>query len=977
MALSNIVWIDFKINDILELNTNENIKFLKELKSLINFKVKCFNDLYESMNYLKTIKYEETFIIVSRNLFTKLILNLKKNSSDLYINPKIIVFTQSEDFVKSYLDIQENYKYFTTTSFKKLKKYILNSSKIKEILLNEEDKDNMIFDFDLIDNKEKLILPILFKMLIKINPKDNINNIPLELLANNYSRSYYDDYSKLRELYKIIKDKDDNNINDSSKEETKNDKIKNINKIIDNDKKNEYLSYIKVLFEGIKLKSKSLSSSNNILYRVGFLSNDFINEIKNNLNNKKDGLPGIILFTKSFLTFTKDEIIANHPLDLNKNVQLFRVLFILEEDNRIDYSLLTRIDFEDKVLFLPFSSFEIKNISKKNSNYKYEIKLSYLGRYFENFKNDEKITGNKIPDSKFQDEIIKFGLIDKDNKNINIKKLLEKYDEYKNEYQKDYKNIEIIKNEIIKTNTKKEKKNLIIGEIYVNKDNKKIRIINSCDLNNRANKEEIERIKITIDGKLLDKFSYFYKFNKKGKYIIEYKFESNIEKTCYMFSECEALTYLDLTNLKSDSITDMSSMFSGCKLLQKIIFFDFKTDNVTDMSYLFSGCKSLKNIDLSEFNTEKVTNMNNMFEGCELLENIDSYEINAKNVTNMSNMFYECKSLSNLDFSNFKNFEQLTDISSMFSGCLSLNNINLSNLITKNITDMSFLFSGCKSLKNIDLSNFNTENIIKMNNMFSGCEALTNLDLSYFKNTKILNDVSYLFSGCKSLENINISNLNTQNVNNMSHMFAGCELLKNIIDLAKINTENVIYMNNMFYECKSLSNLDLSSFQNTEKLIDISSMFSGCESLIDINLSKLNTKNVIDMSYMLFGCKSLKNIDLSNFNTENVSDMSWMFSGCKSLIDINLSNFKVNHINNISSMFAGCKKLETINLSQLSTEDDTKMSCIFFGCKALTKVNLLLFNTINEINLFSMFSGSKPSIECNNKEAKEAMSKEL
>ena len=75
-------------------------------------------------------------------------------------------------------------------------------------------------------------------------------------------------------------------------------------------------------------------------------------------------------------------------------------------------------------------------------------------------------------------------------------------------------------------------------------------------------------------------------------------------------------------------------------------------------------------------------------------------------------------------------------------------------------------------------------------------------------------------------------------------------------------------------------------------------------------------------------------------------------------------------------MFAGCKNLKTIDLSKLKTEDNTNICCIFYGCKVLTEVDLSLFNTKDENNLFSMFS-SKPSIKCNNKEAKEAMIKEL
>ena len=249
---------------------------------------------------------------------------------------------------------------------------------------------------ELIDNKEQLILPILYKMLIKINTKDNENNkTPLELLAKNFLKNYYDDNSKFRELNKVIKD----------------------NNNIENQKK-EYLSYTKILYEGIKLKSLPLGSNSN-LYRGSFLSNEDIDEINKSFDNKNDDLPKAILFTKTFLTFTKDENIENYFLNLNENKELYKVLFKLEKDYRIDYSLSTHTDFENKVLFFPFSSFEIKNITKIEDKH-YEIKLSYLGKYLENFKKDEKIIGNKIPDSKFQDEIIKFGLIDEEYKNINL-----------------------------------------------------------------------------------------------------------------------------------------------------------------------------------------------------------------------------------------------------------------------------------------------------------------------------------------------------------------------------------------------------------------------------------------------------------------------------------------------------------------------------------------------------------------------------
>ena len=50
-----------------------------------------------------------------------------------------------------------------------------------------------------------------------------------------------------------------------------------------------------------------------------------------------------------------------------------------------------------------------------------------------------------------------------------------------------------------------------------------------------SNEKEIkENIEIKINGKLI-KFTYYYQFNKEGKYTIEYSFKNNVTKTCYMF----------------------------------------------------------------------------------------------------------------------------------------------------------------------------------------------------------------------------------------------------------------------------------------------------------------------------------------------------------------------------------------------------------------------------------------------------------
>ena len=254
------------------------------------------------------------------------------------------------------------------------------------------------------------------------------------------------------------------------------------------------------------------------------------------------------------------------------------------------------------------------------------------------------------------------------------------------------------------------KKNIIIGEICIKKDNinEDIQIINSYENCNRnshwrnseedniyANEKEImNNIELKINGKIIE-FTYKYKFKEAGKYIIEYSFNNNLTKTSYMFAACDSLTNLNLLN--------------------------FNTPNVTNMRCMFIGCSSLTNLNLSSFNTENVTELIAMFRGCSSLTNVDLSNFNTKNVINMCEMFEDCESLTNLNLLNFDT-QKVFGMARMFDGCKSLININLSSFNTQNVSMMNFMFNDCISLTSLNLSNFNTQKVIDMRGMFSGCE---------------------------------------------------------------------------------------------------------------------------------------------------------------------------------------------------------------------------------------------------------------
>ena len=281
-------------------------------------------------------------------------------------------------------------------------------------------------------------------------------------------------------------------------------------------------------------------------------------------------------------------------------------------------------------------------------------------------------------------------------------------------------------------------KNIIIGEIYIDKDNinKDIQIINSFENCKRKyewidkqdgykyeNEKEIkENIVIKINEKIIG-FIYYYKFKKEGKYIIEYLFKNNLTKTNHIFFYCKSLTNLDLSNFNTQNVTNMKSMFYYCESLTNLNLSNFNTQNVTNMSKMFAGCESLTNLNLSKFNTQNVTNMMYVFCDCISLTNLNLSNFNTKNVTHMGGMFYNCESLTDLNLSKF-NTQNVIYMWRMFSHCISLTDLNLSNFNTQNVIDMEKMFYNCESLTDLNLSNFNTQNVTDMIWMFYNCKSL-------------------------------------------------------------------------------------------------------------------------------------------------------------------------------------------------------------------------------------------------------------
>ncbi|QDJ27909.1 hypothetical protein BHS01_04915 [Lactococcus paracarnosus] len=170
--------------------------------------------------------------------------------------------------------------------------------------------------------------------------------------------------------------------------------------------------------------------------------------------------------------------------------------------------------------------------------------------------------------------------------------------------------------------------------------------------------------------------------------------------------------------------------------IRKIIFTG-KTQAPENSDSLFSGLSNLTEIvNLTNLDTSQVTDMSHMFIGCKSLKTLDLSQFNTSNVTLTEWMFQDCASLTELNLKSFDT-SKLTKMWMMFSGCASLTSLDLSNFDTKSVVTMGKLFYGCSSLKSVNLSSFDTSQVTNMGEMFQNCTSLTSIDLSSFDTGKV------------------------------------------------------------------------------------------------------------------------------------------------------------------------------------------------------------------------------------------------
>jgi len=455
-----LIWIDELINN------QENLGYLNYIKYNKNLIIKRFINVDEAFNFIfnknesndkdikDKIKFNTIFFLISGRLYPDYFQKLKQRINKITFIPICCIFT-SINRMNQILTNKDEYKEINTPFYnregvkitfidciKGFENYNLFYKKLSKvnhkITINKDyigcltfeliySKNQLVFPFlvnDIMENRMN-ILPekdlISFESFIQNNFKDErilkliipllyIQNLPREIVSKFFIRMYTANTSFYSDINRSLMKKE---------------KI--------------YNTYVKLIYEGLYIGSLK-QSNDEILYRGSKMSRYEVINIRKSFEewkNKKDyNLPSFLLYSRTFLSFTK--IKGKIKQFLGKTDDYFYgIIFILKNTKKVPklYSSNADIEYlsiypdEREVLFFPYTTFCLKNIYEKefeNQNCIF-IELDYLGLYehiYDEFKKDVNFQNNVINSLNFVGfnyikEVIENGLFDLNINNEN------------------------------------------------------------------------------------------------------------------------------------------------------------------------------------------------------------------------------------------------------------------------------------------------------------------------------------------------------------------------------------------------------------------------------------------------------------------------------------------------------------------------------------------------------------------------------
>lgn len=439
---------------------------------------------------------------------------------------------------------------------------------------------------------------------------------------------------------------------------------------------------------------------------------------------------------------------------------------------------------------------------------------------------------------------------------------------------------------------------------------------------------------------------------------------------CGLFYGLNNLSYLNLYNVDTYSVTDMSSLFFGDTKLMSMDLSSFKYNNCRSTSGMFALTMIL-NTNIKNLNTTyKLEDMSYMFAASGLL--CDTiYEMNTDNVIDMRGAFFACMYYALVpQFCTGRNTSNVLYFDYMFAS-VSDNELYLDSFDTRKGISFDYMFAGCSNLQYIYVSekfvnNSGTEPVgpfDRSENIVGGYYDETegqyyefySYDYMDYDTYEVTEDLFYIAGdhmGLLTFDGIMIENFydNFTNESSSGYQEAFRTGIREIVieplsdmeymdhymedsigtsgSISFVLEDDVMHIHyNQTYSDKIYLPGDSSEFFKDmtalEKIIgweyinaymvtDCSQMFAGCTSLVDLDIEDLDLSSATNMADMFNGCTSLRHARIGGIKTYAVTNMDQMFYGCSNLIYLDISGFVTPNLTSMVSTFQNCTRLKMI-----------------------------------------------------------------
>ena len=161
----------------------------------------------------------------------------------------------------------------------------------------------------------------------------------------------------------------------------------------------------------------------------------------------------------------------------------------------------------------------------------------------------------------------------------------------------------------------------------------------------RPNEIHINNIK---QDNIMDKYNFINSTN-----IVKLVWNHAINNCNCLFQDCINIIEIDFSEFDFSTGLYGYQMFYNCKSLTSLNFNSYKrTINIYNLASMFTYCESLTSLDITNFDISTISDTSRMFEGCHSLISLDLSNFSSIHLSNCQKMFSDCPNLIYVDLRN-------------------------------------------------------------------------------------------------------------------------------------------------------------------------------------------------------------------------------------------------------------------------------------------------------------------------------------